>query len=291
MKVTELSVDTHVINTLYKDGVVKVQRPQGAHINSYGILRGPSSTAHGYFVDDNTFALSANDKALTFNRISPRDAAQKAFLDSLARRDRLLTLGQGRAGSGKTLLTLAWAFDALQAGDYQRIIFTKPNTVVGNTFGFGAVPGDLNDKFSPFLASYEDTFVDIGLEKNYISTMIDKNRIEFRPVQYLRGANLTNSILVIDEVQNLSWHELKTILTRAATGSKVVAIGDPSQNDVKRKTQDTGFHTLVTSSAFANADYTSWVTFEKQYRTDLCELVENIDMELQIAVDGQRVHS
>lgn len=285
MKVSELSVDIHTINTLYADGVVKVQRPEGAHINSYHVLRGPSSTAHGYFVDDNTFALSAGDKALTFNRITPRDAAQKAFLDSLARKDRLLTLGQGRAGSGKTLLTLAWAFDALKDGDYDRIIFTKPNTVVGNTFGFGAVPGDLDDKFSPFLASYEDTFVDIGLDRHYMSTMISNKHVEFRPVQYLRGANLTNSILVIDEVQNLSWHELKTILTRAAAGSKVVAIGDPSQNDVKRKTQETGFHTLVTSSAFAEATYASWVTFEKQYRTDLCELVENIDRELQIAVD------
>jgi PhoH-like ATPase len=280
MKIQELYVDSDQIATLYERGVISYPRPTGALINSYYVLKSDAGSAHARVTTGNTLTLSKSDKRLTFNKVAPRDAAQKAFFDSLADDNNLLTVGQGRPGSGKTHLTMAWAFDKLFATDNMRLVLTKPNTVVGNTFGFGAVPGDLGEKFKPFLMSYEDTFKDLGLDMRYIEKLIEHGRLDFRPVQYLRGANLRDTILVIDEMQNLSWHELKTILTRAADKSKVIAIGDPSQIDVKMTREETGFHKLVSSKAFAESPVTSWITFEKQYRTALCELVENVDSEL-----------
>jgi predicted ribonuclease YlaK len=280
MRIFEICVEQETLDDLYRDGEAYVLKPKHLHINSYCILRSAQATAHCRFITSSRVKLSAKDKALTFNKISPRDAAQKAFLDSLADPKMLLTVGQGRAGSGKTLLTMAWAFDAVFRNQYSRLVLTKPNTVVGSTFGFGPVPGDLKEKFDPFLASYEDTFKDLGITKIYLEQMADKGTLEFRPIQYLRGTNLKNSIIVIDECQNTSWHELKTILSRAAEGSKVIAIGDPSQIDTKTKAENTGYGVLTQSHAFDIASYCSWITFEKQYRTALCELVEDIDEEL-----------
>lgn len=280
MKIQELPADSATIATLYEKGTAYYPRPSWAMINTYFVLKSPNGSAHVRVTSDDTVTLSKSDKQLTFNRVTPRDGAQKAFFDSLANPKNLLTVGQGRPGSGKTHLTMAWAFDHLFTNENSRLVLTKPNTVVGSTFGFGAVPGDLGEKFQPFLMSYEDTFHDLGLTNMYLEKLVEKGRLEFRPVQYLRGANLRDTILIIDEMQNLTWHELKTILTRAADKSKVVAIGDPSQIDVKMSREETGFHKLVTSSAFAESPVTSWITFEKQYRTALCELVENVDAEL-----------
>jgi PhoH-like ATPase len=281
MKIKELLVGADIIESLYEQKTIDFIRPIDSQINSYYVLKSRAGTAVARVTANDTLTLCQSDKNLTFNRVTPRDSAQKAFLDSLADPDILLSIGQGRPGSGKTHLTLAWAFHKLQSDASLRLILTKPNTVVGNTFGFGAVPGDLSEKFKPFLASYEDTLKDLGIKSDYLDKMIERERVEFRPVQYLRGANLRDTILIIDEMQNFTWHELSTILTRVADKSKVVAIGDPSQIDIRLSRNETGFHKLVTSNAFTDSPYTSWVTFEKQYRTALCELVENVNQELR----------
>lgn len=281
MKIKELQVEADIIASLYEQKTIDFIRPIDSQLNSYYVLKSRTSNAIARVTADDTLTLCQSDKNLTFNRVVPRDAAQKAFLDSLAAPDVLLAIGQGRPGSGKTHLTLAWAFHRLQADTNTRLILTKPNTVVGNSFGFGAVPGDLSEKFQPFIASYEDTLKDLGIKSSYLEHLIANERVEFRPVQYLRGANLKDTILIIDEMQNFTWHELSTILTRVADKSKVVAIGDPSQIDIRLSRNETGFHKLVTSNAFTDSPYTSWVTFEKQYRTALCELVEDVNQELR----------
>lgn len=270
----QLPTTNEVIDLIHRNNSITTTHP--LNNNEYIILKNGKKSA---LAQHKNGVLHKID-TLSFNKVTPKDASQTAFFHSLEYPNTILTIGIGRAGSGKTLLTLAWAMHHIYVGTYDRIIFTKPNTVVGSTFGFGAVPGDLDEKFEPFLMSYADTFRTLLGDTAYLHQMIKKKKIEYRPVQYLRGANLENAILVVDEVQNLSWHELKTILTRLSGNGKAIVIGDLKQIDTKQKEEETGVYKLIHSQAFKNSTIGSSIFFTKQYRTAINDLIEEVESEL-----------
>ena len=167
--------------------------------------------------------------------IRPRNDEQKMALDAcLNRRTELVAL-TGGAGTGKTLLALAAALE--QEKDYEQIILSRPTVVLGNQ-DIGFLPGDQKTKMSPFLQPLMDNLNVIreqfrpgSREAQRIDSMLTMEKLIIEPLAYIRGRSLGKCYFIIDEAQNLTPHEIKTIITRAGEGTKMVFTGDIFQID------------------------------------------------------------
>ena len=141
----------------------------------------------------------------------------------------------GGAGTGKTLLALAAALE--QERDYEQIILSRPTVVLGNQ-DLGFLPGDQKAKMSPFLQPLMDNlnviksqFRPTSKEAQRIESMLTQEKLLIEPLAYIRGRSLGKCYFIIDEAQNLTPHEMKTIITRAGEGTKMVFTGDIFQID------------------------------------------------------------
>ena len=138
----------------------------------------------------------------------------------------------GKAGSGKTLLALAAGLQQTIGEDsiYKKIVVTKPVEPVGKDIGF--LPGTLEEKMLPWLAPIQDNLQFLmGNDRMTLNMYVDDGRIEVEAMTYIRGRSISNAFIVIDEVQNMTQHEIKTVLTRVGEGTKIVLTGDIEQID------------------------------------------------------------
>jgi PhoH-like ATPase len=138
----------------------------------------------------------------------------------------------GKAGSGKTLLALAAGLEQTFGPNpiYNKIVVTKPVEPVGKDIGF--LPGTLEEKMLPWLAPIQDNLQFLmGNDKVTLDMYMEEGRIEVEAMTYIRGRSISNSFIVIDEVQNMTQHEIKTVLTRVGEGTKIILTGDIEQID------------------------------------------------------------
>mgnify|MGYP004533840341 FL=1 len=167
--------------------------------------------------------------------IKPRNDEQKFAIDACLNKKIKLVSLTGGAGTGKTLLALASALE--QERDYDQIILSRPTVVLGNQ-DIGFLPGDQKNKMSPFLQPLMDNLNVIKAQyrpssKEYqrLETLVKDEKLLITPLAYIRGRSLGNAYFIIDEAQNLTPHEIKTIITRAGEGTKMVFTGDIFQID------------------------------------------------------------
>ena len=167
--------------------------------------------------------------------IRPRNDEQKMALDACLDPDIKLVSLTGGAGTGKTLLALASALE--QEREYEQIILSRPTIVLGNQ-DIGFLPGDQKTKMSPFLQPLMDNFNVIkaqfrpsSREAMRLESMLTQEKLVIEPLAYIRGRSLGKCFFIIDEAQNLTPHEIKTIITRAGEGTKMVFTGDVFQID------------------------------------------------------------
>ncbi|MCB1532063.1 MAG: PhoH family protein [Alphaproteobacteria bacterium] len=159
--------------------------------------------------------------------IKPRSDGQAKLMQSI--KDHSLTLAIGPAGTGKTYLAIASAVEALEKGEIERIILSRPAMEAGESLGY--LPGDLQEKMAPYLRPLYDSLGDrMGGKK--VRQMIDDGTIEIAPVGFMRGRTLNNAFVVIDEAQNCTYGQLKMLLSRLGWHSKMVVTGDPDQSDL-----------------------------------------------------------
>ena len=152
----------------------------------------------------------------------------------------------GKAGSGKTLLAIAAGLQQVVSnktvmsnafegkisleGEYKRLVVSRPIQPMGKDIGF--LPGTMEDKMKPWLAPIEDNLKFLtGDDNSTLEMYMEKGVIEMEALTYIRGRSIANAFIIIDEAQNLSRHEVKTILTRAGEGTKIVLTGDVEQID------------------------------------------------------------
>jgi PhoH-like ATPase len=231
------SIDSKIITELYetaegipfeKFNITLVPIP-----NQYFILKSNSSSALVHFNPvDNT--LSRVIKQRTYG-IDPRNAEQTFALDALLRDDVLLVSLTGKAGTGKTLLALAAAIHQRQK--FTQIFLARPIIPLANR-DIGFLPGNVNEKIGPYmqplfdnLAVIKNKFNQTSKEYQKIEEMQKEEKLIITPLAYIRGRSLSRIYFIVDEAQNLTPHEIKTIITRAGEGTKMIFTGDIEQID------------------------------------------------------------
>lgn len=201
--------------------------------NENFVLRnGSKSVLATYHQQDHS--LHRVEKVTTYG-ISPRNAEQSFALKALLNDEiRLVTLA-GRAGTGKTLLALAAALEARHR--YRQILLARPIVPLSNR-DLGFLPGDIADKLDPYMQPLYDNlsvirhqFNDHDAAAQRIQEMRDNEKLMITPLAYIRGRSLQKVFFIVDESQNLTPHEVKTIITRAGEGTKIVFTGDIHQID------------------------------------------------------------
>jgi len=164
--------------------------------------------------------------------VIPRNKEQRFALDMLMNPNIPLVSVVGKAGCGKSLLCLAAGLEQVLAAEpkYKRLIVARPVQPMGKDIGF--LPGDLNDKLLPWLMPIQDNLQFLmGDDKTALELYVEKGTIEIEALTYIRGRSIANAYILIDEAQNLSAHEIKTIITRVGENTKIVFTGDVEQID------------------------------------------------------------
>jgi PhoH-like ATPase len=204
-----------------------------ATCHHYFILRGPTKSGLAIY-DSEEDALEPVYKGSAYG-IVPRNAEQTFALDAILRPEVSLVTLSGSAGTGKTLLALAGALE--QRRRFRQVYLARPIVPLSYK-DIGYLPGDVNSKVSPYMQPLwdnlnviKDQFSERNKEYRRIDEMVEHEKLRVVPLAYIRGRSFSNIIFIVDEAQNLSPHEIKTIITRAAQGTKIVFTGDIFQID------------------------------------------------------------
>ncbi|MEZ4600557.1 MAG: PhoH family protein [Syntrophotaleaceae bacterium] len=213
--------------------------------------------------------------------IHPRNREQQFALDLLLNDDIQLVTLVGKAGTGKTLLAIAAGLHkAADEGDYSRLLVSRPIFPLGRDLGF--LPGDVEEKLAPWMQPIFDNvelllgMVDErGKRKRGYKELEEMGLLEIEPLTYIRGRSIPKQFMIIDEAQNLTPHEIKTIITRAGEGTKIVLTGDPYQIDNPYVDSSSNGLTYAVEK-FKGQEIAGHVTLTKGERSPLAELAANL---------------
>jgi predicted ribonuclease YlaK len=281
MKIYEMQATKSFIDDFYSTK----EAPNLYEFNSGTLIliKDPDSNASATGISyKNKIILCNTFKDKTLNGFSPKDLNQTFYFNLLSDENYLLIAALGAAGTGKTSIAIAKALHNY-FNDGQKIYLCKPTVMVQSHENnvFGPVPGDINEKYAPYLGSFEIVLNKVlgDNAKHYLEMMFKKKHIEFMPVEFTRGCTFEDCTFILDEVQNLSWHELKTVLSRIGENSNIILCGDPDQIDAQFSYQDSGLYKLLNSNSFKKSNFTASVLFTKQYRGKIPDLIYHIDKE------------
>ena len=212
--------------------------------------------------------LSDNEINDGFVGVSAKNREQLYALNALLDDNIPLVTITGIAGSGKTFITLMTAIADLNSKKFDRIVITRNIQPVGKDIGF--LPGAMNDKMMPWMSPIIDNFRQAFKDKDlsYFKMMREKGMIEIAPLSYMRGRTFNNTFLIMDEAQNASIHEIKTVITRIGEGSKIVLLGDIDQIDTPYIDSLSNGLTIV-SEKFKNEKVAAHVKLKKGERSYL----------------------
>ena len=245
--------------------------------NKYFILRNQSRSVLACFDHENG-TLRKVEKGLAYG-IKPRNAEQTFAIDALVRPSVPLVTMTGKAGTGKTLLALASAIHVKKA--YRQIFLARPVVPLSNK-DMGYLPGDIESKLAPYMQPLWDNLKIIQGQypegdKQYkqIDQMIEEQKLVIEPLSYIRGRSLQKVFFIVDEAQNLTPHEIKTIITRAGEGVKIVITGDIYQIDHPYlDSQSNGVSYLI--DHFKGQHLYAHINLEKGERSELADLASNL---------------
>lgn len=274
------NVKNNVIDKVYENNSINKKDifPRKKLVdNSYYVLKNSNKSALVYF-DSEKQTINKVEKT-TISGIKPRNAEQAFAIHSLVNENVSLVSINGVAGTGKTLLALASAIS--QRRNYKQIFVARPIVPLGNK-DIGYLPGDINSKINPYMEPLWDNFKYIQNQYNQTSkefkllkNMIESEKLVIQPLAYIRGRSFSNIFFIVDEAQNLTPHEIKTIISRAGENTKIVFAGDINQIDTPYlDSQSNGLSYLI--DKLKGQKLYSHVTLRKGERSDLANLANEL---------------
>lgn len=271
--------DREIIDKIYKDGYceledLNIERPIPNH---YFIIKHNRTSALTYF-NAATNRIERIEKKPAY-RITPRNAEQVFALHAINNPDVKLVTLQGVAGTGKTLIALAGAIDLKR--EYKQIFLARPIVPLSNK-DIGYLPGDIKDKINPYMEPLWDNlkfiqnqFHESDKEYKAIANAIESEKLVITPLAYIRGRSISNVIFIVDEAQNLTPHEVKTIITRAGEGTKIIFTGDIYQIDTPYlDSQSNGLSYLI--DKIKHHKIYAHIRLEKGERSELANLANDL---------------
>ncbi len=280
---TELQVPQDQVDRFYEEGELEIE---GEFIANQGVTlidaENPSHSAIGRYdaLTQKMRPLLRAPKEGVWG-IHPRNREQQFAFDLLLNDDIRVVSLVGKAGTGKTLLAIAAGL--LKTADeavYSRLLVSRPVFPMGRDLGF--LPGDIEEKLAPWMQPIFDNVelllssVDEGgKRKRGYRELIDLGLMEIEPLTYIRGRSIPRQYLIVDEAQNLTPHEIKTIITRAGEGTKIILTGDPYQIDNPYiDSSSNGLSYAV--ERLKGQDISGHMTLTKGERSPLAELAANL---------------
>ena len=273
-------MDPQAINTLYERGSIEAKVILGNRkrkANAFYILKSQKQSVLAYYNTDENI-LSRVDKQLAYN-IKPRNAEQTFALHAILNPRIKLVSIQGVAGTGKTLLALAGALE--QRREYKQIFLARPIVPLSNK-DIGYLPGDIKSKLNPYMEPLWDNlkfiqnqYKETDKEYQKITELVNQEKLVIQPLAYIRGRSLSNIFFIVDEAQNLTPHEIKTIISRAGENTKIVFTGDVFQIDTPYlDAQSNGLSYLI--DRVKDHPLYAHVKLEKGERSELANLANEL---------------
>ncbi len=273
-------INSEKISSIYKEGSAEVKDimpVEKAENNKYYILKSSKNSALCYF-NPETQRIEKVEKKDAYG-IRPRNAEQAFALHAIMNPEVKLVTVQGVAGTGKTLLALAGALE--QRREYKQVYLARPIVPLSNK-DIGFLPGDIKSKLNPYMEPLWDNlkfiqnqFKETDKEHTRITDMLNKEKLVITPLAYIRGRSLSNIYFIVDEAQNLTPHEVKTIITRAGENTKIVFTGDVYQIDTPYlDSQSNGLSYLI--DRVKSHPLYAHVTLEKGERSELANLANEM---------------
>ncbi len=277
----ELLVPSSTIDKFYADGSVVVDAP-GLHANEYLTLKDDGGKSALTRWDKNAAkAIPVKKLREGVWGIKPRNKEQHFALDLLLNDDVKLVTLVGKAGTGKTLLAIAAGLQKVTEEQvFSKLLVSRPIFPLGRDIGY--LPGTIEEKLNPWMQPiYDNLELLLGLNKSdkkegrSYAELVDLGFVEIEPLTYIRGRSLPNVYMIVDEAQNLTPHEVKTIVTRAGEGTKIILTGDPYQIDHPYLDSSNNGLTTV-AERFKNEMIAGHVILTKGERSALAELATQI---------------
>jgi PhoH-like ATPase len=273
------NIDGEYIRRLYQEGRTEDLKVLGSekHNNHFYILKNCTSSALAYY-DGRVKEIHRVDKGYAYG-IKPKNAEQAFALHAILNPEIKLVTISGVAGTGKTLLALAGSLE--QKNTYDQLILARPIVPLSNK-EIGFLPGDAEEKINPYMQPLWDNlnfiknqFGENEKKRKAIDEMQAQGKITICPLAFIRGRSLSNCIFIIDEAQNLTPHEVKTIITRAGDNTKVILTGDVRQIDTPYLDEHSNGMSYVIERLKGEELYCH-VTLEKGERSELANLANEL---------------
>ncbi len=272
--------DPAMINLLYDKGyappddVLKGQKPLKNH---YYIVKSGKKSVLAFYNSANGMVEQVEKR--TAYGIKPRNAEQAFAIHAVLKPEIKLVSMQGVAGTGKTLIALAAALE--QKRDFKQIYLARPIVPLSNK-DIGYLPGDIKSKLNPYMEPLWDNlkfiqnqYSESDKEYSKITEMVQNEKLVITPLAYIRGRSLSNICFIVDEAQNLTPHEVKTIITRAGENTKIIFTGDIYQIDTPYlDAQSNGLSYLI--DRLKDHELYAHVTLEKGERSELANLANEL---------------
>jgi PhoH-like ATPase len=278
----ELPVDGATVDALYAEGAVKVTA-DGLYPNEYLLLKDEATgkSALGRWNKELGKVTAVKKMREGVWGIRPRNKEQHYALDLLLDDSVKLVTLVGKAGTGKTLLALAAGLQKVtEEQTYHKLLVSRPIFPLGRDIGY--LPGDIEEKLNPWMQPiYDNLELLLGLNRTdkkdgrSYAELMDLGFVEIEPLTYIRGRSLPAVFMIVDEAQNLTPHEVKTIITRAGEGTKIILTGDPYQIDHPYLDSSNNGLTTV-AEKFKPESIAGHVILAKGERSQLAELATQI---------------
>ncbi|MBC6416029.1 MAG: PhoH family protein [Bdellovibrionales bacterium] len=275
--IRNISVTEKQLEEFFKSGFLKLKTEKFL-ANQYFVLSNKKQVGLGRYNRKKNQIVPLLSNKTPIWRVHPRNHEQNFALDALLNTDLLFVSLLGKAGTGKTLLALAAGLrKTIDEALYKRLLVCRPVFPMGKDIGY--LPGDIEQKLNPWMQPIFDSLeyiMGMGKKSPHITRdLIDQGLLNIEPLAYIRGRSIPQQYIIVDEAQNLTPHEIKTIVTRAGTGTKVVLTGDCYQID--NPYIDASNNGLTYSiERFKGQDIFAHVTLTKGERSELAELATNL---------------